>query len=122
MEKTFNYSFGKAYCYKNYIFFEANAEIEISCEDAQRLLNDIYKHYKGRKFIYISHRKVRYVVNLESYRYVDNNQMLGIAIVSKTMDPEKDLLKEQALFEGPFAFFKNLEEAISWVETFEFDY
>lgn len=121
MEKTLDYPFGKAYCKEKYVFFESCTSGEISCENAQQLLSDIYEHYQGKKFVYISHRKVKYIINLESYRYVNNNQMMGIAVVSQTFDPEKDLIREQAVFDGSFAFFKSLEEAISWVDTFEFD-
>lgn len=121
MENIIEFPFGKAYCREKYVYFERNHDSLFTTESAQELLKSIYSHYGNQKFIYISHRKLKYIVDLESYKFVKNDQMIGIAVVSEVYDPEKDLLKEQELFDGAFAFFKSLDQAISWAETFDFD-
>lgn len=120
LEKVLEYPFGKAFCNEKYVFFEKEDERNMSHEDAVRVLQDVHDYYDKKKFVYISHRKIKYIVSLESYKFINKKQMLGIAIVSQSLDPEKDLLREQELFDGPFAFFKELSQAISWAETFDF--
>ncbi len=119
VEKTLEFPFGKAYCNKKYVYFERVSEEIIDAKDAKILFDGIYAHFQNRKFVYISHRKSAPVIDLNSYKYVNQKQILGIAIVSNGDNLQIDLLKEQSLFEGPFASFRTLKQAIAWSETFE---
>lgn len=84
-------------------------------------MQDIAAYYDKRQFVYISNRKIRASVDLKAYKHVNNKQLAALAIVTDDPEPEEYLIKEQESFDGPFAFFKTLEQAISWAATFELD-
>ena len=121
MKKTLNYTFGSAYCHDNYVYFERTPNEDISCEEVKTLMYDISMHYGKRKFVYISNRKEPTIIDINSYKYVNIKQMAALAIVTEEPDAVEILLQEQQLFDGPFAFFKTLDQAISWASTFELD-
>ena len=121
MEKILEFPFGKAYCNLKYIYFEREVQKDLSADDAKVLLEAVYTHYKRQKFVYISHRRSATTIDLNSYKHINQRQIVGIAIVSENENTEFELLKEQSLYEGPFALFKTLKQAIAWAETFEID-
>lgn len=121
VEEKLEFPFGIAYCNQHYVYFERAQGFNLSANDAKILLDDIYVHFGKRKFVFISHRKSATTIDLNSYKHINQRQIMGIAIVSDDQNLEMELLKEQSLFEGPFALFKTLEQAIAWADTFELD-
>ena len=121
MKKILDYPFGKAYCHERYVYFERALEQDIDSAQVKRLMQDIAEHFDKRKYVYISNRKMRAVVDLKAYEHVNNKQLAALAIVTDDPNPEEYLIEEQESFDGPFAFFKTLEQAISWAATFELD-
>ncbi len=121
MNKILDYPFGKAYCHEQYVYFERALKQDLDCAQVKMLMQDIAEYYNKRQYVYISNRKMRAIVDLKAYKHVNNKQLVALAIVTDDPNPEEYLIKEQELFNGPFAFFKTLEQAISWAATFELD-
>ena len=44
--------------------------------------------------------------------------MVGIAVVTSNENAKQELLKEQELYGGSFAFFKTLDAAKKWANNF----
>ncbi|WP_031426310.1 hypothetical protein [Flavimarina sp. Hel_I_48] len=119
--KILEYPFGKAFCYDKYVYFEREPYQDLSVEQVQTLMRGIDVYYHNRKFVYISNRKMRTIIDINAYQHLNKKQMVAIAIVTDQPNAEETLLEEQAMFDGPFAFFKTLDQAISWATTFELD-
>lgn len=119
MKKILDYPFGKAYCHEQYVYFERALNQEPDGAQVKMLMQGIAEHYDKRQFVYISNRKAPTPIDISVYKHVDNKQMAALAIVTDDPNPEECLIEEQESFDGPFAFFKTLERAISWAATFE---
>ncbi|MGB3774372.1 MAG: hypothetical protein WA951_03875 [Leeuwenhoekiella sp.] len=121
MVNTIEYPFGKAYCHERFVYFERAPFQDLSAAQVKILMRDINAFYLNKKFVYISNRKMPTKIDISSYKHLNKKQMAALAIVTDEPDAEKTLLQEQELYDGPFAFFKTLDQAISWAKTFNLD-
>ncbi|MGB5941725.1 MAG: hypothetical protein WBG71_02495 [Leeuwenhoekiella sp.] len=117
MKKVFETPFGKATCHDTYVYFENNGLEKRDIKDIRELLNNISQHYGASKYVWISYRKTAIELDPKAYDFVDHKQMVGIAIVSDHIESPEILIPEQELYDGSFAYFPTLEQAISWAKT-----
>lgn len=110
--------FYELYLYDNYVVAEAKENAVIDGRITEAVLNEIFKHYDRKPFTLITHRKNKYTVNPSAYSSRLLRKLNGMAIVSSDPEVKQKALQEQNLFEKPFAFFHELEEAESWALSF----
>ncbi len=118
LKTIFDYPFGQAQCFDRYVYFELKKLEVLTSDMSKQIMTDIDGFYKNGKYVFISHRRFTLAVQSDSYKYVNAKKMIGVAIVGDGEDPTENLIEEQSLYGGSFAFFKNKEQAISWAETF----
>jgi len=110
--------------YYNIIFKECHAILEmkpkaaISMEIAAEITEHLDTFYKGKNFIFITHRKYPHDIDLNVYKGRILKNMIGFAIVSKDPNEIKRALQEQPLWNEAFTFFKELSEAENWAQSF----
>lgn len=116
MKTIFDYPFGKAHCFERYVYFELKKLEVLTSDMSKQIMIDIDDFYKNQQYVFISHRKFTLAVQPEAYKYVNPKKMIGVAIVADNLGD--NLIEEQSLYRGSFAFFKNQEQAVSWADTF----
>ncbi len=103
-------------CFDSYVVFTLISK-EITTQLAKEVLGFADNHYKKRPYVFISNRAFASNVDPDTYKEINTDILLGIAIVSEDQDVRKEAVVEQQLFEGSFGFFKTLEAAIDWAKT-----
>lgn len=119
MKKIFTYDFGKAHCHERYVYFELEDLNLLTADISKNIMADVNSFYKGSKYVFISHRKFATAIDPEAYAHVNSKKMVGIAIVSDHVKSPEILLGEQDAYDGAFAFFPTVQEAIDWANTFD---
>lgn len=104
--------------FHNYVIAEAKENVEVNNKVVEQNLKIIFKHFDGRDFTLISHRKNRYTVKTSAYSSRIMKKVRALAIVSEDALVREKALAEQMHFDQSFAFFNNLEDAIGWAESF----
>lgn len=111
-----------SYC--DLIFKESHAILvmregsAVTIETASEITSYLEEYYKGRNFIFITHRKHPHDIDLNVYKGRILKNMIGFAIVSKNPEEVKRAMQEQPLWNEAFTFFKDLEEAENWARSF----
>ena len=90
----------------------------ITLETAAEITDCLEEYYKGEKFIFITHRKHPHDIDLNVYNGRILKNMIGFAIVSENPEEMKRAMQEQPLWNEAFTFFKELDEAENWAESF----
>ena len=75
-------------------------------------------HYNNKDFIFITHRIHKYSIDLDIYNGKRLRNMKGFAIVSKNPEEHQRAMVEQALWSKSFVFFKDINDATDWAESF----
>lgn len=110
--------------YCDLIFKETHAVLvmhkgsAITMQTAAEITDLLEEHYKGNKFIFITHRKFPHDIDLAVYNGKILKNMIGFAIVSDNPEEMKRALQEQPLWNESFTFFKELKEAENWATSF----
>lgn len=115
-----NTSHYKVVFYENFVIAEALEGVSVNNEVIKDSLKVIFDHFGGQDFTLISHRKNNYSVNIDVYTAKLMKKVKALAIVSSDSVMKKKALAEQMAFDQSFAFFDNLEDAISWAENKQF--
>ncbi|MGB5980522.1 MAG: thymidylate synthase [Nonlabens sp.] len=116
---SFEYHFGKLYCYENYVIGHLNGDFKkVDTSVAEVLLRDIKKCYGNGKVVYISNREFSHDVDPEVYKLVDPKKLVGIAVVAEGQEQRVQAATEQSMYAGSFGFFDNLDSAVSWAQSF----
>tara|TARA_R100000353_G_C6476720_1_gene188005 strand:- start:107 stop:472 length:366 start_codon:yes stop_codon:yes gene_type:complete len=116
MERTYSLSSGILNCFPTYAIFDFTAE-RYDLKEAKEFGKVIDTHYKGRKCVVISTRKLTKSINPEVYTAVTSKSVIAIAIVSENEAVRKEAVKEQSLCQGAFSYFKTIDEAVNWADT-----
>jgi len=87
-------------------------------EKASVIREQLSNHFKSKDFVLISNRDKEHTVSPEVYKQGQLDNMKGLAIVSHNVSERNRAINEQSLYKNSFVFFTNLDEAISWAETF----
>lgn len=116
--KTIKYPFGNFHLYESYCHLDLIDNKYLTLDECKIVIKDINDFYKKNPHVVISDRKFAASIDIEAYKYVNHKRMVGIAIVSANENASEELIKEQEIYKGSFAFFKTLEEAKDWAASF----
>lgn len=111
-----------SYC--NLVFKESYAilvmkvDSAITMETSKEITDYLEAYYKGKKFVFITHRKYPHDIDLNVYNGRILKNMIGFAIVSENPEEIKRAMQEQPLWNEAFTFFKELDEAEDWALSF----
>jgi len=103
---------------ESHAILEMKPNTEITMETGAEITDCLDAHFKGRDFIFITHRKYPHEIDLNVYKGKVLKNMIGFAIVSKDPNEIKRALQEQPLWNQAFTFFKELSEAEKWARSF----
>ncbi|PPK96273.1 hypothetical protein LY01_00089 [Nonlabens xylanidelens] len=117
-KNLFNYSFGKIYCYDNYVVGQLHTDVVVNNEIATKILNDINEFYGKNKIVFISNREFGHAVEPKVYKLVDSKMIVGIAIIGTSKEQKMQAASEQSLYSGSFGYFNNVESAVEWASSF----
>ncbi|GAA3519387.1 hypothetical protein GCM10022393_36970 [Aquimarina addita] len=110
--------------YCDLIFKETHAIIvmnegsEITVAIGEEITSSLEAHYKGRNFVFITHRKFPHKIDLKVYEGRILKNMIGYAIVSDDPAEVNRAVEERPLWDQAFTFFRELEEAENWARSF----
>ena len=83
MIDSINFDFGKAQIFKDFVVFEMFEGVHITPEHNQILEEIVEQYFKGRPFVYITHRKHSYSVDPSIYFKTSKIENLaGFAVVA----------------------------------------
>ncbi|MBA82551.1 MULTISPECIES: hypothetical protein [unclassified Leeuwenhoekiella] len=118
--KTLEYPFGKGLLYDRYVHFIYPDDIkEVTPEYARMILKDVDSFYGNQKYVFISERGLDTRLDPEMLKGLNLSKMKALAIVSPEGPSRmEELIKEQEVFKGSFAFFTNFDAAKDWALTF----
>lgn len=103
--------------YDNFVIAEAFEGSVITNEIVAEHLKIVFKHYHGKNFTLITHRKNNYTVKTDVYTLKLMKKLKALAVVSPFSSVKEKAFIEQLAFDQSFAFFENIEDAMSWAET-----
>ena len=117
--KKYQLDIGVFTFYENYVVSEIKAGIAIDFENAAEMLRLAKMHFNNTTpFVYISNRKNSYSFNPTAH--FKTAQMFpnlkGFAAVVYDVINEDIAVLEQNFLSAPVKIFKNLNDAINWVE------
>lgn len=115
---THNLAFCDLTLKETYAILVMNEGVTMSIDVVQQIRDCLKSHYKNRDFILITDRRNEYTIDLSIYRKKTLKNMKGIAVVSQNPKEVERAIQEQALWEHSFTFFKEIEEAEDWAQTF----
>ena len=117
-KNVFNYSFGKMYCYDNYVVSQLQTDVIVNNEIASSILHDINEFYGKNKIVFISNREFGHAVEPKVYKLVNPKIIVGIAIIGTSKEQKIQAANEQSLYSGSFGYFNNVASAIEWASSF----
>ncbi|RXG18450.1 hypothetical protein DSM03_1011136 [Leeuwenhoekiella aestuarii] len=119
--KTIAYPFGEVKYYEGFIHVKFNEDLdEVKIEYSKKLFEDIEGFYGSEKYILISERNLKTSFNADLMKNLNLSKMRGLAVVSEEgVSRREELIKEQSLFKGSFAYFTNYKAAEEWARTFD---
>ena len=93
---------------------EVNDGIHID-EYLSTIITDACLHYyDGKPFVYLSHRKHSYSVDVTKYTYInDIKNLKGFGVISTSLSARNAEI-ENLFISLPFEIFDTLDEAIKW--------
>ncbi len=105
------------YFYDQYVIAEAHENAEVDAQLTQNITQIVLDYYGKKPFTLISHRKNNYRIYSCAYSPKNFSKIDRFAVVSKDKLVKARALEEQPLFQNSFAFFEELEDAISWAKS-----
>ncbi|WP_298950152.1 thymidylate synthase [uncultured Nonlabens sp.] len=115
---VFTYSFGKIYCYNNYVVSHLHTDVVVNNEIATSILRDLKEFYGKDKIVFISNREFGHGVDPKVYKLVNPKMIVGIAIIGTSKEQKMQAASEQSLYNGSFGYFNNVASAIEWASSF----
>lgn len=74
-------------------------------------------YFKNKPFVYLTHRKNSYSVDVTKYTYInDLNNLKGFGVISTSLSARNAEI-ESLFISIPFEIFDTLEEGIKWANT-----
>ncbi|SHI54893.1 hypothetical protein [Algibacter luteus] len=104
--------------YENYVICRINEGEEIDAKKNNLQTDAIIKHFKGKPFVYITHRVNSYSVDPKIY--YDSSEiesLVGFAVVGNTYLAVSNAEIEKLFLKKPFEIFTELDEAVDWAHT-----
>ena len=100
--------------YESYVIAEAHKDAEVDSKLTEKITEVVLDYYSDKSFTLISHRKNSYRIYKSAYSPKNFNKIQRFAVVSKDKLVKERAVEEQPLFRNSFAFFEELDDAISW--------
>ena len=101
-----------------YAVLEVYENVTLDIKIASDLRHRMKNHFGNNDFVLITNRKHRHEIDLDIYRNRRLKNLKGLAVVSNNQAERERAQLEQTLFEHSFAFFENINDAVSWAESF----
>lgn len=119
MVKRFEYDFGSGEYHPNFVIFESARGVDIDENMAKTVLENCKEFYGDKPYGLISCRNdIRSVRSPRHYKQVKPKELIAIAVVSEDSGPTPNIIEEQQLYDGPFSFFRHVDQARRWMESF----
>ncbi len=104
--------------YDNYVISILNEGVNLTVEMSNKMSQIALDYYKGKRFVYISHRLHNYSVDSDVYIEISKMKTLsGFVVVSDEKPSIKIALLEKIFLSKPFQIFNNIDDAIFWAEN-----
>jgi len=103
-----------------YAILTTREDQQFTLEKANQIRKELIAFYGKNKFVLINYRKYNHKISKDIYKQGQLQNMKGLAIVSQLKTERDKALIEQKLYDKSFAFFDNLDEAISWAQNYFF--
>lgn len=117
MIDSINFDFGKAQIFKDFVVFEMFEGVHITPEHNQILEEIVEQYFKGRPFVYITHRKHSYSVDPSIYFKTSKIENLaGFAVVAGVPVAKANAEVEKLFLSKPFEIFRDIDSAIAWAK------
>lgn len=108
-------SFCKLYLYRDYASCVMNEGVTVTDAYSKAISDIASDHFKGRPFVYISHRVYSYAVDPTSLNYTNLlDNLIGFAVVSKHHAAVSIANVESTFVNKPFKIFRDMPEALVW--------
>ncbi len=118
MTEVLKMQFGKLEVYKNYMVVMVDEGETIDFSKLQQLIKISEKVFKGRPFVYITHRINSYAVDPQVYEPTAQiPNLVGFCVVSSNFMAKSNASIEKMFFKKPFEVFSTMEEAVQWTEN-----
>lgn len=100
-----------------YVIVEAHEDAVIDSKVTGKTIKQLLEYYENRPFTLISHRRNNYSIKPDAYSPRVFRKIPRIAVVSTNPGVKERAIVEQMQFENSFAFFEELDEAVSWAKS-----
>ncbi len=115
MPEVYNLSFCQLELHNDYVIATMNEGIVVNKENNAVLIEIAKKHFKGKPFVYITHRINSYSVDPTVYIPTAKIKSLkGFAVVSQSPIQRAHTNYERKFFGKNFQQFNTIEEALEW--------
>lgn len=119
MVQRFEYDFGSGEYHPNFVVFESARGVEIDEEKAGIILKNCKAFYKDKPYGFISYRNdLQSKRGAGNYKLVKPKELIAIAVVAEANEPTPNIYEEQKLYNGPFSYFRHIDEAQRWMDSF----
>ena len=110
---------GKLYFFKTYIVAEFNEGVHIDSNNFKECVSLINNFYKENSFGFIANRTHSYSLDLNDAKQFNNSfpKLKAYAVVSNTLFGKGVFEIENQFFSYNREIFKNIEDAILWVQN-----
>lgn len=118
MTDVLKFDFSEMHIYDHYMIVIMNEGITVNPEHNKVLLNIVDTYYKGKQFVYITHRVNSYAVDPAVYFETSKiSNLAGFCVVSNDFKAKSNAEIEKLFLNKPFEVFDSLQEAISWSKS-----
>ena len=114
-----DFKIGTIYFNNKYVLTHFNEGVDINYNNFKEVGNFIKYYFKGKEFGYIANRANSYSINLNDAKIFNQSfhNLKAYAIVAHSTYTEKIFEIENHFFAYDRRAFKNVEEAVNWVES-----
>ncbi|HIC33117.1 MAG TPA: hypothetical protein EYO76_14490 [Flavobacteriaceae bacterium] len=91
--------------------------VHVDYDTSRIITQTCIDYFKNKPFVYITHRKNSYSVDVTKYTYInDLNNLKGFGVISTSLSARNAEI-ESLFISIPFEIFDTLEEGIKWANT-----
>ncbi|MBT8288438.1 MAG: hypothetical protein HKN00_01680 [Flavobacteriaceae bacterium] len=118
MPIKFSYVFGDVELFDHYMVVVMRANVHITPDYNNILLELVDKYYSDKPFVYLTHRLNSYSVDPAIYYETSKiKNLAGFAVIAEAPLAAGNASVEKLFLSKPFEIFRELEEAIKWAKT-----
>jgi len=118
MAKVLRFDFCLMTLYDDFMVTNINEGVHLLPKHNKVLVDIAESHFKGKPFVYITHRINSYSVDPKIYYETSKiRNLAGFAVVSDKFKAKSNAEVEKMFFSKPYEIFGNLEEAKQWSKS-----